>query len=317
MAMYQSASGFSSLEASPLARPEYSDFIMTRVYEQDWLPRITSARLLEPVTKCGQILYIMRAPEVGPIRTYVKGQQLTPSTVSTDSRCLTISNLGFQDITFDSIDVKQACERWADYESLLQESIYQSIVDKHREFVLGRMMAGVSPLTSLNKAGRHQDINLGAPGAPVAVTPDNLPKVLADLQRSLLETLRWKAGEMFIIVPPILRSYLAMSKYANSLYSCNCGGIVDGMWDHELFGFQPIESVHVPVTTDANGQLCFYVIAGHRDATAFASNILESRVIDKDPDHFAVRYQFLLAWGAEVIYPDALAMAYWTFNPIP
>lgn len=317
MAIFQSASGFPSLEASPLARPEYSDVVMTRVYEADWLPRVTSARLLEPVTQCGQIVQIMRAPEVGPIRTYAKGQQLVPSTVSTDARCLTISNLGYQDIKFDAVDVKQACERWAMFEPLLQEAIYQSIVDTLRTYTLGRMMAGVSPMTSLDKAGKHYDINLGMPGAPVVVTPENLPKVLSDLQRALMEQLRWKDNEMFLIVPPILRTYLAMSNYSNSLYSCKCGGIVSGMWDHDLMGFQTIESVHVPARVDPDGRLCFYILAGHKDATAFASNMLDARVIDRDPNHFGVRYQFLLAWGAEVIYPDALALGYWTFNPIP
>lgn len=316
MPTFPSASGFVSIEASPLARPEYSSFIMSRVYEKDWLTRVTSARLLEPVTRCGQVIQIMLAPEVGKIRSYAKGQQLVPNTISTGARCLTISNLGYQDIALDSVDIAQACERWSEYESLILESIYESIVDTHRTFVLGRMMAEVSPLTSFTHAGKHHDINLGAPGAPVNVTPQNLPKVLADLQRALMEQLRWKDGEMFLIVPPILRTYLAMSNYSNSLYSCNCGGIVSGMWDHNLMGFQVIESVHVPVRFEADGRLCFYILAGHKDATAFASNIIESRVVETDPNTFSKRYQFLLAWGAEVIYPDALAMGYWNFNPI-
>ena len=140
--------------------------------------------------------------------------------------------------------------------------------------------------------------------------------VLAKLQRVLIEQKRWVEGEMFIIVPPILRTYLAMSNYSNSEWSCKCGGIISGMWDHELFGFQPIESIHVPVRMDESGSLSFYIIAGHKEATAYASNILESRLITNDPDYFGVRYQYLVAWGAEVIYPDALAMGYWTFAPI-
>lgn len=316
MAMFNSASGYPGIEASPLARIGYSDVILSRVYEQDWLPRITSSELLEPVTRCNQIIQIMRAPEVGPLRSYQKNQQLVPSTVGTDARCLTICNLGYQDIKFDLTDVKQACDNWAPFEEKMLESMYQSYVDSQRRFVLGRMMAQVSPETSLNNAGRHRDVDLGSPGRPLHVTPQNLPVVLARLQRVLIEQKRWVEGEMFIIVPPILRTYLAMSNYSNSEWSCKCGGIISGMWDHELFGFQPIESIHVPVRVDESGSMSFYILAGHKEATAYASNIIESRLITNDPNYFGVRYQYLVAWGAEVIYPDALAMGYWTFDPI-
>ena len=140
--------------------------------------------------------------------------------------------------------------------------------------------------------------------------------MLANLQRALIEQKRWKDGEMFIIVPPILRTYLAMSNYANADWSCSCGMIVDGMWNKSLFGFQPIETIHCPVRRDESGALSFYIIAGHKEATAYASNIIESRLITNDPNSFGVRYQFLAAWGAEVIYPEALALGYWTFDPI-
>ena len=219
MAMFNSASGYPGIEASPLARIGYSDVILSRVYEQDWLPRITSSELLEPVTRCNQIIQIMRAPEVGPLRSYQKNQQLVPSTVGTDARCLTICNLGYQDIKFDLTDVKQACDNWAPFEEKMLESMYQSYVDSQRRFVLGRMMAQVSPETSLNNAGRHHDVDLGSPGRPLHVTPQNLPVVLARLQRVLIEQKRWVEGEMFIIVPPILRTYLAMSNYSNSEWS--------------------------------------------------------------------------------------------------
>jgi len=316
MPMFQSASGYPGMEATPLARVGYSNVILSRVYEEDWLPRITSSELIEPVTQCNQIIQLMRAPEVGPLRSYQKNQQLVPNTIGTDAKCLTICNLGYQDIKFDLTDVKQACDRWAPFEEKFLESLYQSYVDSQRKFVLGRMMAQVSPMTSLANAGRLHNINLGAPGAPVHVTPQNLPVRLAELQRVLLEQKRWRDGEMFIIVPPLLRTYIAMSNYSNSLWSCNCGTIVKGMWDQPLFGFQVIESIHVPVRMDASGDLSFYIIAGHKEATAYASNIIESRLITQDADYFGVRYQFLVAWGAEVIYPDALAMGYWTFDAI-
>lgn len=316
MPMYPSASGYPGIEATPLARHGYSDLILSRVYEEDWLPRITASELLEPVTRCMQSIQIMQAPEVGPIRSYQKNQQLVPNTVGTEARCLTICNLGYQDIKFDDTDIKMACERWAPFEEKLLESMYQSYVDCQREYVLSRMMASVSPKTAFDKAGIYHDINLGVPGKPVHVTPKNLPKVLFDLQRALVEQKRWKDGEMFLIVPPILRTYLALSNYSNAEWSCICGTIVSGMWDKPLAGFTTIESIHVPVNTNEAGGVGFYILAGHKEATAYASNIITARLNTSDPNSFGVRYQYLVAWGAEVIYPDALALGYWVFDPI-
>lgn len=316
MPQYQSASGYPGIEATPLARHGYSDKILARVYEDDWLYRVTSSDLLEPVTQCMQSIQIMEAPEVGPMRSYQLNQQLVPSTVNTTARCLTICNLAYQDIKFDSTTIKMACDRWAPFEEKLLESMYQSYVDSQREYVIARMMAQVSPKTSMDKAGLHHDINLGKPGNPVHVNLQNLPRVLFDMQRALLEQKRWKDGEMFLIVPPILRTYIAMSNYGNSEWSCNCGSIVSGMWDKPLAGFTLIESIHVPVRMDESGVLSFFIIGGHKEATAYASNIIEARLNTNDPNHFGVRYQYLVAWGAEVIYPDALVLGYWTFDPI-
>lgn len=315
MALYASASGYNGMEATPLARVEWSNFILERVYENDWLPKITSAELLEPVVSCNQVVQIMHAPEVGPPRTYEKNQQLVPNTVSTTARCLTICNLAYQDIKFDDTDIKQACERWAPFEEKLLESMYQSYVDHQRKYVLGKMISQVDPTTSFNGAGRLGNVNLGEPGAPRTVTPENLPIVLGELQRVLVESKRWADGQMFLIVPPILRTYLAMSNYSNGDWG-QTGGIISGVWTHKLFGFDTIESIHVPVRVE-NGTPMFYILAGRKDATAYASNIINSRLVTNDPNSFSVRYQYLVAWGAEVIYPDALACGYWNFGQLP
>lgn len=316
MPMWGSASGYPGIEATPLARHEYSDIIMSRVYEDDWLYRITSAELLEPVTRCAQSIQIMQAPEVGPMRSYVKNQQLVPSTVGTEARCLTICNMAYQDIKFDSSDIKMACDRWAPFETKLLESLYQSYVEHQRSYVLSGMMAQVSPATSGSSAGQYGDLNLGKAGAPVHITPKNLPKVLFDLQRAFLESRRWVDGQMFLIVPPILRTYIAMSNYGNSEWSCNCGTIVTGMWDKSLAGFTTIETLHTPVYQEADGSYGFYIIAGNKEATAYASNIIDARLNTTDANSFSVRYQFLVAYGMEVIYPDAIAVGYWVFDPI-
>lgn len=314
MAIYQSASGYPGIEATPLARMGYSDRILSRVYENDWLYRVVNSDLMDEITQCMQVIQIMRAPEVGPMRSYQLNQQLVPNTITTTATCLTICNLAYQDIKFDTTTIKQACDRWPAFEQKMLESLYQSYVDSQRKYVVGRMMAQTSPQNMKDAAGKFHDINLGVPGKPVVINPQTITKAFFQLRRALVEQLRWVDNEMFVIVPPILREILAQSNYANAEWSCSCGMIIDGMWDKQIAGFNVIETVHAPVRRDESGALAFFILAGHKMATAYASNIIEARLNTSDPNYFGVRYQYLVAWGAEVIYPEALALAYWTFE---
>ncbi len=68
--------------------------------------------LLEDITRCGQTIQIMYAPEVGPMRSYQKNQQLVPNTVGTGARCLHICNMEYQDFKFDAIDLEQIVNRY-------------------------------------------------------------------------------------------------------------------------------------------------------------------------------------------------------------
>lgn len=310
---FATASGYPSLEATPLARVDYSDVILSKIYEKDWLHRITTSDFMETPEYCGQVIQIMRAPEISSPRPYEKNQQLIPSTVTTTATCITVCGAEYHDLKFDAIDIRQACNRWERWEEKLHEALFESITRSQRRWVLARMMAQVSPKTTGARAGLLRNINLGEAGHPVVVTPDTIMKALADLQQALIETGRWVDNEMFIVVPPILRGILAQSKFASQDYSCRCGGIVSGMWEHQLMGFTPIESIHVPSKLD-NGDMCFFIICGTKDATAYVTNIIENRVISKDANYFGSRYQLLTLWGSEVLLPDALAMGYWTFK---
>ena len=89
---------------------------------------------------------------------------------------------------------------------------------------------------------------------------------------------------------------------------------VDGMWEQQIAGFNLIETVHAPFVKDADGRVCYYVIAGHRSAFAYAADIIDGRLVFPERT-WSAEYQMLGVWGGKMLYPEAIAVGYWTFNP--
>lgn len=316
MAQLQSASGYSGLEATPLAQPGYASQIMANIYERDFLPEITNTQIDTEILRCHQQVQILKAPEVGPWRTYQKNQEMVPTQISAEAICIDVCYAAYNAVKIDDLDVHFACDRWPAWEESFLDGIYESYVRMQREWVLTSMIGQASPNNRGALAGTHKNIDLGSHGNPVEVNPQNVPLRFTQLQQVLMEKLRWKDGEMFIVVPTQLRQVLAMSNYANSEWvgaAKTTSIAVDGLWDTTLAGFKVIETVNAPFVVEPDGRVCFYILAGHNSAFAYASNIIDARLVRPEKT-WSAEYQMLAVWGGKMIYPDAIAVGYWTFK---
>lgn len=312
----QSASGYGSLDASPLAQPGYYNEIINRVYERDFLPEITNSQIDERIIRCHQQVQIMKAPEVGPWRSLQKNQELIPNQISAEAMCLEICNAAYNDIKIDQLDIHFACDMWDQWEEAFLDATYESLVKMLREWVLSAMILEASAQNKGVAAGVHGNINMGARGNPVVINPSNAPLFFMQLQQLLSEHLRWKDGEMFVVLPKEFKSVLVMSNFANSEWVGTAKPTslaIDGMWNTTLAGFNIIETVNLPYVIEADGRLCYYIIAGHKSAFAYASDILEGRIV-KPTSSFSVEYQMLAVWGGKMLYPESIAVGYVTFQ---
>lgn len=316
MAILQAASGYGSLAATPLARPGYHNEIIMRVEERDFLPEITNNTINERILRCNQVIQFLKQPEVGQWRPYSQNQEMIPNQITAEGMCLTICNAAYNSIKIDETDIFWACDRWDTWEKAFLEAIYQRYVEMMRTWVLTMMVLETSPNNKGAKAGVHRNINLGAPGAPVVITAENLILHLARLQQILKDTQRWKEGEMFIIMPTAFTGTLAMSNYANNSWTGDCAPCtfgIDGMWSKPLMGFKVIETTYAPYAVEADGSIGYYIIAGWSQAFLFASDIIQGRLINMQ-NTFGILYQMLAVWGGKMIYPEAMAVAYWSFQ---
>lgn len=313
---FKSASGYGGLEGTPLARIGYYNKIIARAWETDFIPEIVNSEIDERITRCNQKVQFIRQPQVGPWRKYDKNQELVPNQLTPESFCMEICNAAYNDIKIDKMDVQQACERWAEWESSFLESTYQSLTEMWRTWVLNGMVLETSARNKGSKAGKWRNIDLGAPGKPLQVTPQNVHRALARLQRVLRDTHRWEEGKMFIVIPTALKEILVSSPYANAAWMGDCVPCsmnIDGLLPKKLMGFNVIESTYAPTVFDQTGDVAYYIIAGHNQAFAFAADIIEGRLIEPDRT-FGIEYQMLAVWGGKMIYPDAMAIGYWTLG---
>jgi hypothetical protein len=311
----QDTSGSGGLFNTPLARPYYYDKIMERVYERDFLREITNSEIAERITSCAQTVQIMKAPEVAPWRTYQINQQMVNSSVSATAISLSICYAAYQSLKFDELVIHYACENWAQFEEKILEACYESFVAAQREWVFTSMIGEVSPHNRGNAAGKHANIPLGDVGAPRVITRATIIAELANMKLVLNEHLHWVEHNMFILVPPELNNVLVESNFANQAW---VGGnehsmAVEGAWSRGLMGFNIYETNHLQSTMD-NGLLCYYILAGHRDAFAYASEIIRSRVV-QGIDSWSTMYQMLAVWGGAMLYPNYLALGFWHFDP--
>lgn len=314
----KSASGYGDLAGSPLGRIGYVNEIMMYVLERDFLPEITNGDVDEDIIRCNQKVQLMTQPKVGPWRTWHANQKIIPNQITPNATCLEICNAAYSSIKLDKGTIHFMCDRMSAWEEAFLDSVYESYVAMQRSWVLAAMICEASPQNSGSFAGKHGNIDLGSPGNPVVVTPENIPLRITELATVLndQDTRQWRDGEMFVVMPIAFRQVLSMSNYANATWTGTCKPCsfgIDGMWNTQIGGFNVIETTHAPSVLERDGKLCYYVIAGHPSAFAYISNIIEGRVVEPT-DSFSVEYQMLAVWGGKMLFPEALAVAYWTFQ---
>lgn len=315
MSAIASASGFSGLANSPLARIGYHDKIIAQGWDKEFLPYITNTAIDSRITRCNQVVQFTRQPLVGEWRPYEKNQELVPDYVSPDSFTMQVCNAAYKALKFDKLDISQICDRWPAFEESFLQSAYESLAEIFRTWTLEAMVLETAGTNKGANAGCNRNIDLGAPNAPRQITAENIHRELARLQRVLVESRRWINDEMFIMIPSALMEVLVDSKYASALEMGNCVDcsiLVTGLMPGKIMGFNVFVVDCLPQVVDGTGELAYYIIAGNREAFAFAGDLVEGELV-RPSNYFGVQYQMLAVWGGKAIYPDALAVGYWTF----
>lgn len=312
-----SASGYGSIHDTPLATKGYHSRIIERGWEKDILGEIVNTRIVAQAFDCNQVVEFILQPDVGPWRKYEDNQVIKPDTVQITSVQMTLCNQAYKAIKIDNNLQRNLCQFWSKFEAGFLDSCYRELSGMWHSFVLSAMVLEADRRNKGANAGRDRSINLGTVGAPVRVTPVNLPVNLMNLRNVLVHNNRWKNGEMFLIVPPEFSNVVIQSEYrlAADISCCKDPSmLLTGELPGQLAGFRTIESMRTISAFDTTvNKQAYYILAFWKEAFAFYGDITEGRIIE-DKDYLGRQYQMAALWGGKAIYGDAIAVGYWTFE---
>jgi hypothetical protein len=219
--------------------------------------------------------------------------------------------LAFQ---FDDMTVHYTCN-WDAVEDRLLVNSYESYVALMRDFVFGEMITLASPENQGNKAGPYGDIDLGSFAAPLRITPDTVVDFLSNLAQILQNNFKYVENQIFLVVPYSFKALVHKSPYANSCYvGAGTSIIVDGKYPSKLEGFDVYETKYLPsVHSAVVDKRCHYIIAGHKEAYAYASDIILARIV-RGENTPSTKYQMICAWGGAMVYDNYVVVAFAYFD---
>ena len=275
----------------------YAGKLLVKYYDATVLSVITNTNYEGEIKKHGDTVYIRTRPDM-TIRDYVKGQTLVNEQPESTATSLLIDQGKYwsfvtEDVDKIQTDIKSFIEEWTDDAA---EQLRISIDTA----VLGSIYASVDSNNTGATAGRKSgDINLGAAGSPFSLDKTNILDKIVDCgtvldEQNVPEEGRW------IILPAwacgmIKKSDLKDASLAGDATSIMRNGLL-GMIDR----FTLYKSNLLSGTSSEQN-----IIFGHRDATTFATQLVENKVLD-NPNGFGTLHRGLQVYGYKVVKPEAM-----------
>jgi len=276
----------------------YAGKLLVKYYDATVLSVITNTAYEGMVRKQGDTVYIRTRPDM-TIRDYVKGQTLVNEQPESTAVTMLIDKGKYwsfvtEDLDKIQTDVKSFIDEWTtDAAEQLKISIDTD--------VLGNIYSDVAAANSGTAAGRlSANINLGTAGSAVTLDKTNILDKIVDCGTVLDEQNVPEQGRWFIIPPwaagMIKKSDLKDASLAGDSTSIMRNGLL-GMIDRfTLYNSNLLSG------TAAAGQ---YLLFGHKDATTFATQLVENKVLD-NPNGFGMLHRGLQVYGYKVQKPEAM-----------
>ena len=284
----------------------YSKKVLRRFLAETVFQDICNRDYEGEIKKYGDTVYIRKDPAI-TVNDYTIGAALTYEAPHDDAVALEINKAKYTAFKVDDIDRAQSD---VDLLNMYAKNTKQEIAIKVDQDVLTYMATGAAAGNYGATAGVISgNIDLGASGAPEAITADNAITYLVQLNQVLSEQNVPEEGR-FVVVPAWFRTLLK----TGDLKSADITGDATGVIRTGLIGKIDNLSVYVnnniySVTDGTTSRKAYYVIAGTKEACTFAAQIDKSDQL-QIPTSFGVYWRTLFVWGRLITQPKALAVLY-------
>jgi len=274
--------------------------LLVKYYDSTVLSVITNTNYEGMIRKMGDTVFIRQRPDM-TIRDYVKGQTLVNEQPEAPSVTLEIDKGKYwsfvtEDLDKVQTDIKNFVDEWT------TDAAEQLKIEIDSD-VLGDIPADAHAKNRGLTAGvKSSAFSLGAAGNPVALTKANILDYFVDAGTVLDEQNVPESGR-FLVIPPWAAGLVKKS----DLKDASLSGDAKTIMRTGLLGMIDRFTLYSSNLLAGNTTDGVSMLFGHKDATTFATQLTESKVID-NPNGFGMLHRGLQVFGYKVEKPEALGV---------
>lgn len=297
---FPAASGV--VQNSGVTVPEvWSTKLLVNYYASTCLSKICNTDYEGEIRDQGDKVIIRTTPEIVIKTGYKKGQKIEYDQPVTDKVELLIDKGDIYFFVTDDVDVKQSDIAFTSKWLMDAAEQYKISIDRQ---AFAAVYADAHAKNKGATAGKLTGLyNMGAAGAPLAIDKTNAVDTIVNINSVLNEQNVPKPGR-FLVIPDwwrnrLLTSELKQVQITGDAVSPIRNGLIGRIDDTDIY-----VSNLLPYASDS-GHYCNHILAGHRDAIAFASQFVKNESL-RAQDTFGTLYRGLQVWGIKVVKPTAL-----------
>lgn len=251
----------------------------------------------------GDSVHIRTRPTIA-IRNYTQGGGITYDKPTSASVLLNINKGKYFGFEINDVDAYQADINLMDEFSSDASEQMKIVIDAD---VLAGLSADIVADNKGATAGVYSNINLGATGAPVTLTKDNILDYIVDMgtvldEQNVPSTGRW------LVLPPWACGRIKKSDLRDASISGDGTSILRNGRIGMIDRFTLYNSNNLPVVVDGADQVTD-IIAGHKAGLTFAAQMVKMETI-KNPSDFGDLIRGLNTYGFKVIEGKYLTRLY-------
>jgi len=290
------AAGHPQLSGITIPNAIWSGKLLVKFYEATVLGEIANTEYEGEIANQGDNVIIRTTPSI-TIRDYSKGQSLTVERPEPDTVELTIDRGKYWNVAVDDVDKFQSDYSYIDDWTRDASEELKITIDT---LVLGDIYGDAATYNYGATAGAiSQDINLGVASTPFVMDKTNVLDYIIDLgtvldEQNVPETGRW------VVLPTWSCGMIKKSDLKDASLSGDGESIMRNGRIGMIDRFMVYRS---NLLNKSSGE--FDIIAGHKSALTFASQMLNSETLRAEST-FGTLVRGLQVFGYKVIKPQGL-----------
>lgn len=281
----------------------YSGKMLKKYYDTTVLGAVTNTEYEGEIKKYGDTVIVRTVPTI-TIRDYQKGQTLVNEQPESVAVTLQIDQGKYwsfvsEDVDKIQTDLKGTIEAWAkDGASQMRIVLDTNVLT----YMAANPHASNTGATAGVKSGAF---SLGVTGTCLSLASVDILDLIVDCG-TVLDEQNVPEENRFFLIPPRVAGKIKKSDLQDASLSGDGTSILRSGRLGVIDRFELFSSNLLPAATESGGVACLF---GHKDATTFATQLVESKVQD-NPNGFGSLHRGLQVFGRAVLKPEALGVTY-------